>query len=207
MKTLKTLLAASVAAVGLAAAPTASAGSSDYLAEIMETAATFCPRGTYEMNGQILPISSNTALFSLLGTTYGGDGRTTFGLPDLRGRVSMHPGTGPGLSPRVWGRKGGAQEFTMTVNQMPTHSHQAGMRTVAAAPDTNSPAGASLTVLPNNAFNKSATPGPAGAGARFMNPATILMTDTGGGQAVVHESPYLVTRKCMTVFGTYPSRN
>ena len=207
MKNIKTLLAASVAAIGLSAAPTASAGTDTYIAEIMEFGGNFCPRGYANTDGQLLPISSNTALFSLLGTTYGGDGRTTFGLPDLRGRVSMHPGTGPGLAPRTYGSKGGAQEFTMTVNQMPTHSHQAGMRTVAAAPDTNSPAGASLTVLPNNAFNKSATPGPAGAGARFMNPATILMTDTGGGQAVVHESPYTVTRKCMTVFGTYPSRN
>ncbi len=80
-----------------------------YLAEIFMTGANFCPRGTAETNGQILPINQNQALFSLLGTTYGGDGRTTFGLPDMRGRSPLHAGRGPGLSPVNLGQKGGAE--------------------------------------------------------------------------------------------------
>ena len=83
-----------------------------FLGEIMQVGFNFAPRGWAHCNGQILPIAQNSALFSLLGTTYGGDGETTFGLPDLRGRVSLHPGTGPGLSPRSWGARDGDEVHT-----------------------------------------------------------------------------------------------
>ena len=91
-----------------------------FIGEIIMFGGNFAPRGWALCNGQLLSISQNSALFSILGTTYGGDGRTTFGLPDLRGRVSMHPGTGPGLSPRSLGQKGGAETETLTTSNMPS---------------------------------------------------------------------------------------
>jgi microcystin-dependent protein len=93
------------------------------IAEIIMFAGNFAPRGWALCNGQILPIAPNSALFSLLGTTYGGDGRTTLALPDMRGRTVIHPGTGPGLSNRRLGAKGGSETNVMTVTQMPSHNH------------------------------------------------------------------------------------
>ncbi|WP_395074824.1 phage tail protein, partial [Hyphococcus sp.] len=97
----------------------------NYIGEIMWTGFTFCPRGTIDASGQLLAISSNTALFSLYGTTYGGDGRTTFKLPDLRSRAPMHFGQGPGLTNRPLGQSAGTETNTMTVQQMPSHNHAA----------------------------------------------------------------------------------
>lgn len=94
-----------------------------FLAEIMMFGGNFAPRGWAFCDGQILSIAQNTALFSLLGTTYGGDGRTTFGLPDLRGRVPLHHGNGTGLTDRKLGQKGGTETNTMTIQQMPAHTH------------------------------------------------------------------------------------
>ena len=94
-----------------------------FIAEIIMFGGNFAPRGWAFCDGQLLAINTNQALFSLLGTTYGGDGRTTFGLPDLRGRVPVHPGTGPGLTQRRLGEKGGTETNTMNINQMPEHNH------------------------------------------------------------------------------------
>ena len=91
------------------AAPSAQAGPDEYLGEILTVGFNFCPRGTLEADGRLLPISQNTALFSLLGTMYGGDGRTTFALPDLRGRVVVGAGQGPGLTERRQGERGGVE--------------------------------------------------------------------------------------------------
>ena len=91
------------------AAPSAQAGPDEYLGEILTVGFNFCPRGTLEADGRLLPISQNTALFSLLGTMYGGDGRTTFALPDLRGRVVVGAGQGPGLTERRLGERGGVE--------------------------------------------------------------------------------------------------
>ena len=96
-----------------------------FIGEISMVAFTFAPRGWAFCDGQLLAISQNTALFSLIGTTYGGDGRTTFALPDLRGRVPLHMGNGPGLTSRPEGQKGGSETVTLTVSQMPAHNHQA----------------------------------------------------------------------------------
>ena len=97
--------------------------SEPFIGQIMMFGDNFAPRGWALCNGQLLSISSNTALFSILGTTYGGDGRTTFGLPDLRGRVAMHPGSGPGLTPRSLGQSGGSEGGPGT---LPQHTHAAG---------------------------------------------------------------------------------
>ena len=109
--------------------------SEPFVGEIRMFAGNFAPRGWAFCDGQLLAVSQNDALFSLLGTIYGGDGRTTFGLPDLRGRIPIHAGTGPGLSPRRLGAKGGAENVTLTVNQMPSHNH--GLR--ASADPTTTP--------------------------------------------------------------------
>ena len=95
-----------------------------YLGEIRMFAGTFAPRGGAFCDGQLLTINDNQALYSLLGTIYGGDGRVSFALPDLRGRVPKHPGTGPGLKSVSWGQKGGKEEITIGTNNLPSHSHQ-----------------------------------------------------------------------------------
>jgi len=97
--------------------------SEPFTGEIRMFAGNFAPRGWAFCDGQLLAISQNDALFSLLGTIYGGDGRTTFGLPDMRGRIPVHAGQGPGLSQRRVGAKGGAENVTLTVNQIPSHNH------------------------------------------------------------------------------------
>ena len=97
--------------------------SEPFVGEIRMFAGNFAPRGWAFCDGQLLATSQNDALFSLLGTIYGGDGRTTFGLPDLRGRIPVHAGTGPGLSPRRLGAKAGAEKVTLTVNELPSHTH------------------------------------------------------------------------------------
>lgn len=96
-----------------------------FIGEIRIFAGNFAPRGWALCNGQVLPIVKNTALFSILGTTYGGDGRTTFALPDLCGKSPMHQGAGAGLSPRALGESGGAASVALSLNQLPAHSHQA----------------------------------------------------------------------------------
>ncbi|MEQ9567295.1 MAG: tail fiber protein, partial [Pseudomonadales bacterium] len=97
--------------------------SEPFVGEIRMFAGNFAPRGWAYCDGQLLAVSQNDALFSLLGTIYGGDGRTTFGLPDMRGRIPLHAGTGPGLSPRRLGSKSGSEKETLTVNQLASHSH------------------------------------------------------------------------------------
>src|SRR4051812_1587744 len=96
-----------------------------YIGEIMMFAGNFAPRGWALCDGSLLSISQNTALFSILGTTFGGNGQTTFGLPDLRGRLPMHPGQGPGRTGRTLGESGGAETVTLNTTQMPAHTHTA----------------------------------------------------------------------------------
>ena len=114
------------AAIGLAASltvPAPSHAQEVLIGQVIPVAFTFCPRGFTEADGQLLPISSNTALFSLYGTTFGGDGRTTFALPDMRGRDPIHVGQGAGLQDYLLGQSGGAETHTLTVGQMPSHTH------------------------------------------------------------------------------------
>jgi microcystin-dependent protein len=113
-----------------------------FLAEIRMFAGNFAPTGWALCNGQLMSISQNTALFSLLGTTYGGDGRVTFGLPDLQGSAPMQQGQGPGLSQRYLGEMGGTPSVTLLASEMPVHTHTVAVTDDAG--DTNSPAGATL---------------------------------------------------------------
>ncbi|MDX1734065.1 MAG: tail fiber protein, partial [Halioglobus sp.] len=117
-----------------------------FIGEVRIWACNFAPRGWAFCSGQLLPIAQNTALFSLLGTTYGGDGRTTFGLPNLVDRAPMHPGSGPGLTTRRLGESGGDSAVTLSEAQIPSHNHP--LPATSEAPNTNSPAGAVPAMAP-----------------------------------------------------------
>jgi len=169
-----------------------------YLGDIKLTAITFTQRGWIACEGQLLPISQNQALFSLLGTTYGGDGRTTFGLPDLRGRVPIGYGNGSGLSNYNQSQKGGSETNTITVNQIPSHSHT--INAVEDDGDKSVPTGNYL------AGTKSLDTEYALTGAlNIMNAA--MVNNTGGNQAVNNIQPYAVVRYVICVQGIFPSRN
>ncbi|AUS07266.1 phage tail protein [Tamlana carrageenivorans] len=160
-------------------------------------AGNFAPRGWAFCDGQLLAISQNQALFSLLGTTYGGDGRTTFALPDLRGRVPMHAGNGPGLTPRTQGAKSGSETNTLSVSQMPSHSHP--VNAVAEDGDQSVPTGnvpAGTKVLDKEYAN--ATPNTVMGSAMIGN--------QGGGQPVNNMQPYTAIRFIIALSGIYPSR-
>jgi microcystin-dependent protein len=180
-----------------------------FIAQVTPWAATFAPRNWALCSGALLPIASYTALFSLVGTFYGGDGRTTFGLPDLRGRVPIGPGTGPGLATRNLGSKGGSETVTLTTAQLPAHGH-----------------GLSLTLEASDASADDPSPGP---GVRFargnaaFGDVNLYSGDapdtgipvlggldalaTGGGQAHPNVQPSLVLRYLIALQGIFPSRN
>jgi microcystin-dependent protein len=174
--------------------------SEPFLGEIKMFGGNFAPRGYAMCNGQLLAISQNTALFSLLGTTYGGNGVTTFGLPDLRGRVPMHFGQGPGLSNRSLGETGGAESQTLTINQMPAHNHRAipNSRTANVADPINSVPGQAPA---GSAFYRN-SPDPAGGP---MDPGFIDIA--GGSQPHDNMQPFQAINYIIALEGIYPSRN
>lgn len=170
-----------------------------FIGQIIMFAGTFAPRGWAFCNGQLLPISQNTALFSILGTTYGGDGRTTFGLPDLRGRVPMHFGSGPGLTPRSLGQKAGTEEITLGIDQIPSHNHVA--NAVEPAGDSND---AQNNFWADDAGVSSGTyhTGPANT---TMNPGAI--SHVGGSQSHTNVQPFQCVNFIIALVGIYPSRS
>ena len=171
--------------------------SEPFVGEIRMFAGNFAPRGWSYCDGQLLAVTQNDALFSLLGTIYGGDGRTTFGLPDLRGRIPVHAGSGPGLSPRKLGAKGGAENVTVTANQLPSHTHAA-QATTGVGSSTN-PSG----LLP--ARSAAGDTYVDDFSATTMNPAAI--SNTGGSQRHTNLMPFLCVHFIIALFGIYPSRN
>ncbi len=165
-----------------------------YLAEIRMFGGNFAPRGWALCNGQILSIAQNTALFSLLGTTYGGDGRVTFGLPDLQGRLPMHPGQGPGLTPRNLGEIGGSENVTLLLNEIPSHPHQAR----ASNEDANSasPLNSTWSLASEQLY-------------RVDNGVTMApnaLAITGSSQPHNNLQPYLVVNFIIALQGVYPPR-
>lgn len=175
-----------------------------FIGQIIMFGGNFAPRGWALCDGQLLAIAQNTALFSILGTTYGGDGRTTFGLPELRGRVAMHEGTGPGLSNRALGQRGGAQTATLNVGNMPSHNHSVRLQAETAAGSTANPTNALLAV----STNQDRIYAPADPAAEIpMHPDSIAQNNMGGGQAFSIEQPYTVVNYIIALQGTFPSRS
>ena len=168
-----------------------------FIGQLQTVGFNFAPRGWALCNGQLLPISQNQALFSLIGTTYGGDGRTNFALPDLRGRVAEHVGTGPGLSPRTWGQRGGSPTATLTVNNLPSHTHQ--LRGRAETADANKPE--------NNVYAVESINNIYGTGNADINMGGTAILATGGGQSFSIEQPFLGINWCIALTGVFPSRS
>lgn len=159
-------------------------------------AGNFAPRGWAYCDGQLLAVSQNDALFSLLGTIYGGDGRTTFGLPDMRGRIPVHAGTGPGLSNRRLGSKGGEENVTLITNQLPGHTHGINGSTTVATSTTAS--GNVPASIEGGALYAAAT------GSNAFRSEAIL--PTGGSQPHANLMPTLCVHFIMALVGIYPSR-
>jgi microcystin-dependent protein len=171
--------------------------SEPFVGEIRMFAGNFAPRGWAFCDGQLLAVSQNDALFSLLGTIYGGDGRTTFGLPDVRGRLPIHAGSGPGLSPRRLGAKSGSETVTLTVNQMPSHSHDF-VGNTAEATDI-SPTGKTIA--------KGVGVAALAATAQNTDMASSMVSATGGSRSHTNLMPALCVHFIIALFGIYPSRS
>ena len=168
------------------------------IGEIKMFAGNFAPRGWALCNGQTLQISQNSALFSILGTTYGGDGRTTFTLPDLRGRVPIHSGSGTGLISKRLGQQGGDESVNITVKNLPSHSHA--IKAVAEVgdeglPNGNLPASNSTENRSYSSLSSNAT----------MNKE--MVENTGANLPVNNMQPYLTVNYIICLQGIYPSRN
>ncbi|HYQ04466.1 MAG TPA: tail fiber protein [Polyangiaceae bacterium] len=169
-----------------------------FIGSIVLFCGNFAPRGWAFCDGQLLSIAQNTALFSILGTTFGGNGQTTFALPDLRGRVPLHPGSGPGLSPYVLGQAMGVESVTLITTQMPAHNHGFAVPCSNGAPSTASPVGAVLA-------NQDQTPFYAASGTSAMAAGTS--TIAGGSQPHENRQPVLAINFIIALEGIFPSRN
>ncbi len=174
--------------------------SEPFIGEIKMFAGTFAPRGWAFCSGALLPISQNTALFSILGTTFGGDGRVTFGLPDLKSRSPMHAGNGPGLSQRRLGEKAGVENVTLAQSEIAPHGHD--WQVADELGNQTSPA--------NNALAQS----PVGRGGYLLyspnNTATMaseVLADSGAGAAHNNVQPVSVVNFIIALVGIFPSRN
>jgi microcystin-dependent protein len=167
-----------------------------FVGEIRIFAGSFAPTGWALCDGQLMPISQNTALFSLLGTAYGGDGRSTFALPDLRGRVPVHVGQGPGLTERLWGEVLGSEAHTLSVGEIPVHTHPLGAS--AANGSSDAPAGGVMARSP------AAVPQYAAVADTTL--AASAVSPTGGGQPHNNMQPYLTLNFIIALQGFFPSR-
>jgi len=170
-----------------------------FIGQITLFAGNFAPRNWALCNGQLLSIAQNTALFSILGTTYGGDGRTTFGLPDLRGRVPIHPGQGPGLSSYQLGQQAGTENVTLLTNQLPAHSHA--VNAVANGGNQASPVG-NLPAIESTGTSMDYSNATA---TGQMSPGMIA--SAGGNQPVPVVQPYQCINFIIALQGIFPSRN
>jgi len=178
-----------------------------FIGQILMFGGNFAPRGWALCDGQLLSISSNSALFAILGTTYGGDGRTTFGLPDLRGRVAMHAGSGPGLTPRALGSEGGSQSNTLAQGNLPAHNHSVSAlaKCKGGAGNANTAVG---NVWSNDAGVSSATYSNAGADADMAAGAiNVQEANVGNNQPLNNIQPFQVVNYIIALQGVFPSRN
>lgn len=190
--------------------------SQPFLGQIVLFAGNFAPRGWAFCQGQLLSIAQNQALFAILGTTYGGDGRTTFALPDLRGRVPMGTGSGPGLTPRSLGESSGSEQIALTLTQMPVHTHA--LDTAGLTPtlrgyagnnaDVNTPASdhvfSQFTGAANvNLYSDSDANLTPISGSQLA----VTVQNAGGGQGHENRQPLLAINYIIALQGIFPSRN
>ena len=172
--------------------------SEPFIAEIRIFAGNFAPRGWAFCNGQLLPISQNTALFSLIGTTYGGDGRTTTALPNLEGRAPMHPGRGPGLTAKRLGERGGVETVTLTEAQMANHNHTV-MASGEDADDDDPINHVTATTVGVRLYNQATN--------TLVDFASQALVSAGGSQAHNNMQPYMAINYIIALVGLYPSRS
>jgi microcystin-dependent protein len=174
-----------------------------FVAEIRILPFNFAPRGWAFCNGQLISISQNTALFSLLGTTFGGDGRSNFALPNLQGGAPMHPNQGPGLSQHYLGETGGSNSVTLLTTEMPMHSHNINCIDGArVGGQTGQPGNAILTKsggVPTNAYT--------GGAMQNQTMAANMVAAVGGNQPHNNMMPYLTLNFCIAMQGVYPARS
>ena len=171
-----------------------------FVAEIRIFPFNFAPKGWAFCDGQILPLSQNTALFSLLGTTYGGDGKSNFALPDMQGNAPMHPGQGPGLSLHDLGETGGSETVSLLESEIPNHSHA--MNSLPAPGNRTAPASNSMARVQG-------TTGPyipAAPAPTLVNMADVAIAPAGGDQPHNNMQPYLTLNFCIALQGVYPPR-
>lgn len=190
--------------------------SEPFIGQIEIFAGNFAPRGWAFCHGQLLQIASNTALFSLLGTIYGGDGRTNFALPDLRGRAPVGPGNGPGLSNRSLGQRGGAETVTLTTAQMPYHNHGVthSPGTLGAQTgdgDQHEPSSTAVLATPTvqntPGLNTYSTQAPDTDIEGADVSGNLVLNNTGGGQPHTNLMPLMAMNYIIALQGVYPSRD
>lgn len=170
--------------------------SEPFIAEVKIFAGNFAPRGWAFCNGQLLPVAQNTALFSLVGTIYGGDGRTTFGLPNLQGRAVMHPGRGPGLTPRTLGERGGSTTANLNEAQLASHSHSVNAYNSATSATPNNTVGLGAATMYHAADS-----------ASRVAMSASMVGSTGGAQPHNNMQPYLGLSFIIALVGLFPSRS
>lgn len=169
-----------------------------YIGQVCLFGFNFAPKGWAICNGQLLSIAQNTALYSLLGVTYGGDGSTTFALPDLRGRVAINQGQSPGLSNYAMGQASGQETVTLNINQIPAHNHPGQLNASSSAANQEEAQG---HLLSETAIYTDA------AANQVMNSASITVGMTGGGLAHENRQPFLVLNYCIALQGIFPPRS
>ena len=168
-----------------------------FVAEIRIFPFNFAPKGWAFCDGQLLPLSQNTALFSLLGTTYGGNGKSNFALPNMQGNAPMHPGQGPGLSLHDLGETGGSTTVSLLESEIPSHTHTLGAQ--------NIPLGG-VTTPSGNTLNHPASGNLFSATANIVNMADQAIAPAGGDQPHNNMMPYLTLNFCIALQGVYPPR-
>lgn len=179
-----------------------------FIGMIVMFGGNFAPRGWAFCDGQLLPISTAEALFSIIGTTYGGDGRTTFALPDLRGRFAMHPGNGPGLTSRQLGQKSGSESHVLTVANLPSHTHAITTNVVVRINDNPGDQRLPrnhLIARANDGENNFASDNSAGQLGGVS--ATSQCAAAGSGQSVNHVPPFQTVNFIIALVGIFPSRS
>ena len=203
MKSLKILALSAIAATGFSTMTAPAAHANDpTLGQLMAFGGNFCPRGWSTASGQLLAVSSNDALFSLFGTIYGGDGRTTFALPDLRGRRAISQGQSSGTNNHRLGAKSGTENLTLTIANIPSHTHDGRIKATNAAGNSTTPVRNSLAISPTGT-NIYSTADP----ANNMNANDLNISPAGGGQSMNKTSPFLTMQWCVAMVGIYPSRS